>query len=138
MPIAALVVDDSPAAKQLIRCYLRAAGCVVVGEASDAPRGLELFRELRPDVVTLDLMMPRRFNLDSMELLRTMKQENPAVAVIVVSVIPFEKIRKDYLGEGVLAYVVKPLTASSFEPARVKLLRTFPELHDAQAQEEPE
>jgi response regulator of citrate/malate metabolism len=53
------------------------------------------------------------------------------VAVIVVSVVPFEKTRKDFLEEGVLAYVIKPLTPLSFEPVRTKLIEAFPELADA-------
>jgi two-component system, chemotaxis family, chemotaxis protein CheY len=131
MSITALVVDDSPAARQIISYYLRAAGCMIVAEAGNALKGLELFRQLCPNVVTLDLMMPKQFNVDSMVLLRTMKLEMPKVAVIVVSVIPFEKTRKDFLEEGVLAYVVKPLTHLSFEPVRTKLIEAFPELADA-------
>jgi DNA-binding NarL/FixJ family response regulator len=94
-------------------------------------RGLELFRQLRPNIVTLDLMMPSQFNVDSMFLVQTMKREMPKVAVIVVSVIPFEKTRNDFLEEGVLAYVIKPLTPLSFEPVRTKLIEAFPELADA-------
>lgn len=131
MSITALVVDDSPAARQIISYYLRAAGCAIVAEAGNALKGLELFRQFRPNVVTLDLMMPKQFNVDSMVLLRTMKREMPKVAVIVVSVIPFEKTRKDFLEEGVVAYVVKPLTHRSFEPVRTKLIEAFPELADA-------
>jgi response regulator of citrate/malate metabolism len=75
-------------------------------------------------------MMPRLFNVDSMGFLRAMKGEMPKVAVIVVSVIPFEKTRKDFLEEGVLTYVIKPLTPPSFEPVQTKLIAAFPELGD--------
>jgi two-component system chemotaxis response regulator CheY len=128
MSVSALVVDDSAAARQIVGYYLRAAGCTIVAEAKSALEGLELFRHHRPKVVTLDLMMPRHFNIDSQFMLRAMKREMPEVAVIVVSVIPFAKTRKDLLKEGVLAYVVKPLTDFSFQPVRRKLLQAFPEL----------
>lgn len=131
MSVTALVVDDSPTARHVISYYLSAAGCTVVAKAANALRGLELFRQHRPDVVTLDLMMPRQFNVDSAVLLRAMKREMPKVAVIVVSVIPFEKTRKDFLKEGVLAYVVKPLTHLSFKPVQAKLIEAFPELAHA-------
>jgi two-component system, chemotaxis family, chemotaxis protein CheY len=134
MSVNALVVDDSAAARQITSYYLSAAGCVVVAQATDALKGLDLFRQHRPNLVTLDLMMPRHFNVDSMVLLHTMKREMPELAVIVVSVIPFEKTRKDFLQEGVLAYVVKPLTDRSFEPVRTKLMQTFPELAAAHSQ----
>ncbi len=128
MPVTALIVDDSAAARQIIAYYLRETGCIIAGEAKNALQGLELFRKHRPNVVTLDLMMPKVFNVDATVLLTTMKQEMPEVAVIVVSVIPFEKTREEFLARGVMQYVTKPLTDSSFEPARKKLQEAFPEL----------
>lgn len=128
MSVTALIVDDSAAARQIIAYYLREAGCIIAGEAKNSLEGLELFRKHRPNVVTLDLMMPKVFNVDSTVLLTTMKQEMPEVAVIVVSVIPFEKTREEFLARGVLDYVVKPLNDLSFAPVRKKLRDTFPEL----------
>jgi two-component system, chemotaxis family, chemotaxis protein CheY len=128
MPIRALIVDDSQAARLIIRHHLRAAGCTIAGEAANTVDALHLFRKIKPDIVTLDLMMPRLFSVDSMALLRTMKREMPQAAVIVVSVIPFEKTRHDCLEQGALAYVLKPLTDASFEPVRIKLVQNFPAL----------
>jgi two-component system chemotaxis response regulator CheY len=132
MSVTGLVVDDSGAARQIIGYYLRTAGCVVVAEAPNALKGLELFRQHRPNVVTLDLMMPRRFNVDSMVLLGAMKRE--MVVVIVVTVFPFEKTRNEFLQRGVLDYVVKPLNDFSFQPVLRKLLHAFPELAAAHTQ----
>jgi CheY-like chemotaxis protein len=128
MSVTALIVDDSAAARQIVSYYLREAGCTVVGEARNALQGLQLFRRHRPNVVTLDLMMPKVFNLDSATLLTAMKHERPEVMVIVVSVVPFEKTREEFLARGVTAYIVKPLDDVSFAPARKKLLQAFPEL----------
>jgi CheY-like chemotaxis protein len=135
MSVSALVVDDSAAARQIISYYLREAGCTIVAEAKNAVEGIELFRRHRPNVVTLDLMMPRHFNVDSMVLLTAMKREMPEVAVIVVSVIPFEKTRDEFLARGVLEYVFKPVNDFSFAPVRKKLLHAFPELAAAQARQ---
>ncbi len=133
MAVAALIIDDSAAARKIIAYYLRKAGCTIVGEAENALRALELFRRLRPKVVTLDLMMPRIFGIDSAALLTTMKEEMPEVAVIVVSVVPFEKTRADFLARGVMEYVIKPLTDTNFTPVRNKLVDAFPELAAAPA-----
>jgi YesN/AraC family two-component response regulator len=127
MSVTALVVDDSPAARQMISYHLRAVGCEVIGEAENADRALKLFREHKPDIVTLDLVMPAIFNLDSLGLLRSMKVERPQVATIVVSWIPFNKIRSDFVEQGAVAYLVKPVTKLSFEPVRTRLLQIFPE-----------
>jgi two-component system chemotaxis response regulator CheY len=128
MSVTAVVVDDSAAARQLISYHLRKAGCAIVGEAADAADALRLLRQIRPNIVTIDLMMPNKDNLDSMALVRTIKKEMPEVAIIVVSVVPFDKVRQSFIDEGVFAYIVKPFNDYALEFIRAKLHRTFPEL----------
>jgi CheY-like chemotaxis protein len=131
MPVKALIVDDSAAARQLIKYYLAKMGCIIAGEATNAADGLKLFRELKPDIITLDLMMPKRDagdSLDAIVALRTMKSETPALVIIVVSVIPFQKTIDSFLNEGIIHYVVKPFTQFSFDPVARKLEKIFPEL----------
>ncbi len=55
MPVSALIIDDSPTARQQIKYYLIDIGCVITGEAEHAADGLKLFHELKPDIVTVDL-----------------------------------------------------------------------------------
>jgi two-component system chemotaxis response regulator CheY len=128
MSVTALIVDDSAAARQIIGYHLRQAGCTIVGEAANAADALKLFHELKPNIVSLDLMMPNKDNIDSLALVRAMKKEAPEIAIIVVSVIPFEKMRQSFIDEGVFAYVVKPFNDFALDSIRVKLRRTFPEL----------
>lgn len=125
MLISALIIDDSPFARKIIRHHLMKFGCKVVGEAESAARGLRLFRELKPDFVTLDVMMPELEGVESLTAFRTMRQEAPETRIVVVSVLPFEKTRETFLREGALAYVVKPFNQFSFEPVRQKLVRIF-------------
>jgi len=89
---------------------------------------ITLFRKLNPDIVTVDLLMPISENVDATTLVKTMKQERPHVAIIVVSTVPFEKTMQDFLDQGVLAYVVKPFTKYSLRNTQLKLSREFPEL----------
>lgn len=128
MPVAALVVDDSPTARQIIGYHLRQIGCRVVGEAASAADGLKLFNQLRPNLVTLDLMMPVKDGIDSLALVHEIKKAAPDVAIIVVSVVPFEKTRQSFTNEGVFAYIVKPFNDYALANIKVKLKRAFPEL----------
>lgn len=127
MPVAALIVDDSPFARKVIRHHLVKLGFKVVGEAETAAAGLKLFRQLKPGLVTLDILMPEREGISSLDAFRMMKREAPDTAVVVVSAVPFEKTRETFLQEGALAYVIKPFGEFSFEPVRQKLLRMFPQ-----------
>lgn len=126
MTVPALVIDDSPIALRIIRYHLVKLGFRVVGEADNAAQGLQLFRELKPKLVMLDVMMPERGGVSSLDAFRTMKRETPDVVVVVVSAVPFVKTRDTFLNEGATAYVVKPLSQFSFEPVRQKLQRLFP------------
>ncbi len=128
MAVTALVVDDSAAARQIIGYHLRQAGCTVVGEAANAADALAVFRQHRPNIVSLDLVMPVKEELDSLALVRAIKKEAPDTAIIVVSVIPSEKVRRDFMEEGVFSYVIKPFNDFALDNIRLKLRRTFPEL----------
>jgi two-component system chemotaxis response regulator CheY len=126
LTLPALIIDDSPFARKIIRHHLVKLGFHVVGEADNAAQGLRLFRELKPRLVTLDVMMPEREGTSSLAAFRTIRSEAPETAVVVVSVVPFEKTRDTFLNEGAKAYVIKPFNQFSFEPVRQKLQRIFP------------
>jgi two-component system, chemotaxis family, chemotaxis protein CheY len=126
--VRVLIVDDSPFARRIIRHHLTKFGCEIAGEAENAAQAVKMFHELKPELVTLDIMMPEAEGFDSMRAFREMKRETPDVAIVVVSVVPFDKIRDTFLREGALAYVVKPFNRYSFEPVRQKLIRVFREL----------
>lgn len=129
MAVHALIVDDSPFVRKIIRHHLTKFGCKVVGEAETAAQAVRLFREFKPELVTLDILMPEVDGYDAVRAFREMKSISPevAVAVVVVSAVPFEKVRDSFLKEGALGYIVKPFNQFSFEPVRQKLMRMFRE-----------
>jgi two-component system chemotaxis response regulator CheB len=104
--IRVLIVDDSAFARKVVREVLSAdAEIEVVGYARDGIEGLEKIVELRPDVVTLDLMMP---DLDGLGLLRALPLENPP-KVVVVSISGAEtEIALEALSLGAVDVVAKP------------------------------
>ena len=128
VPLSALIIDDSPFARKVIRHHLLKFGFKVVGEAETAAQGLRLFMELnpKPSLVTLDILMPEQEGVTSLAAFRAMRKEAPETALIVVSVVPFEKTRETFLHEGALAYITKPFGRFSFEPVRQKLQRALP------------
>lgn len=81
--ISVLVIDDSARNRQAIRQALaQAAGVEVVGFASDGDEGLKMAHVLAPDVITLDLEMPR---LDGFAFLRLLRSTAPAPVLVVSS-----------------------------------------------------
>jgi two-component system chemotaxis response regulator CheB len=78
-PIRVLVVDDSAFARKVVREVLTAAGIEVLGIARDGLEALEKIAALKPDVVTLDLVMP---NLDGVGVLSALPKDGPRVVVV--------------------------------------------------------
>lgn len=77
-----LIVDDSRTSRKMLRNLLEENGHVVVGEAKDGQEGVDLAKELNPDVITLDITMPV---LDGIGALELIKQDNPNAKVIMVT-----------------------------------------------------
>lgn len=105
--IRVLVVDDSAFARKVIREVLsRDAGIEVIGIARDGLEALEKAGELRPDVITLDLIMPE---LDGLGVLHVLGKDDDPPRVIVVSVSSAEsEIAIEALDAGAVDLVTKP------------------------------
>jgi DNA-binding response OmpR family regulator len=104
-----LICDDEPALRELIRISLD--GPYQIVEADDGEESLQIARRLRPDVVILDMMMPRRSGLEVLTALRKEK-EMSKTRIIVLTAQP--AAREDALREGADVVMVKP-----FEPEQI-------------------
>jgi PAS domain S-box-containing protein len=100
-----LVVDDADDLRRLMRDRLeRADGYTVVGEAADGVAAVELARELQPDLVLLDLAMPR---MDGLEALPLIREAVPEVRVVVFSGFNQNTLAEKAMRAGADRYVVK-------------------------------
>lgn len=126
MAVRVMIVDDSIAIRDILRLDLESIGCQIVAEADNATQALSLFRAVRPDAVTLDVLMPQAGGLDSLGFFRILRKEAPEVPVIVVSVVSDPEIREKFIDEGSLEYIVKPFNHRTFQQLRTRLLERFP------------
>lgn len=111
-PVRVLVVDDSAFARKVLREVLsRSSRVEVVGIARDGLEALEKIAELKPDVITLDLVMP---NLDGLGLLSALRDQPDAPRVIVVSSVGQEsELAVAALQSGAIDLVHKPTSLAS-------------------------
>lgn len=82
MAYKVLIIDDSPVLRIMLGEMLKSLGHTIIGEADSAASGLKAFRELKPDLVTLDISLPDENGLQVLEKLRRL---DPAARVIVVT-----------------------------------------------------
>lgn len=128
MSVRVLMVDDSLFVRDVLRHHLECIGCEVVAEAENTLQALDLFRTVMPSLVMLDVGVPAVGGIGALNLFRMMRAENPDVHILVASAIAFPEVRKAFLREGALDYLVKPFDGSSFEKVCQRLVELFPEL----------
>lgn len=107
--IRVLLIDDHKLVRTGIRKILEeASGIEVVGEADDGERGIELARQLSPDVVLLDVSMP---GIGGLECTRRLLEHDPSTRVIVVTVHAQEPVPGKLLEAGAFGYLTKACAA---------------------------
>lgn len=105
MTIRILVVDDHPIVRQGLKTLLEGhSGWEIIGEASDGAEALEKTRELNPDVMVLDVTMPRMNGLEACRLLR---RQYPDLEILFVTQHDSPQMMREALEAGARGYVVK-------------------------------
>lgn len=91
--IRIVVADDEPDVRLLLRLQLQGiSGMEVVGEAGDGLQAIERCRELRPDAVVMDLLMPRMMGIEAIDKL---KQELPEIGVVAYTATAGDFVRHE-------------------------------------------
>ena len=103
-----LVVDDSLYMRTVIKDALERAGYTVVGQAANGEEAIDLAFELKPDIITLDNILPDRIGTD---ILKVYTEEGLLSKVIMISAVGQESVIQEGLSLGAKAYVVKPFTS---------------------------
>ena len=107
MAVRILLVDDHPIVRQGLRTLLQGRGdWEVVGEASDGLEAMEKVETLQPDVVVLDVTMPRMNGLEACRLIQQ-KHKNAGLEVLFVTQHDSPQMMREALDAGARGYVVK-------------------------------
>ena len=106
-----LIVDDSRTSRKILRSILENAGHDIVGEAMDGQDGVNKYKELRPDIVTLDITMPVLDGLGALKLINEIDTESK---VIMVTAAGQQNKMIDAIKLGAAEFVTKP-----FEPDEI-------------------
>jgi len=115
MPIRVVVVDDDEDFLWLIRLSLQLEHDItVIGEAEEAETGVALALREQPDIVVMDLMMPR---IDGFEATKRIKRSRPAVKVLAVTSLSLDNaIRQEMYRSGADAFLGKRDVATALVP----------------------
>ena len=115
-----LVVDDDANICELLRLYLTKEGYQVT-TANDGEEGLDKFNQVKPDMVLLDVMMPR---MDGYEATAQIRKQSADVPIIAVTAFAFASDEQKVLSSGFDGYMPKPINARQLKTQALDMLRT--------------
>lgn len=107
-----LIVDDALIMRMKIREVALKAGWNVVAEATNGAEAVQLFDQHRPDLVTLDMVMPE---MDGLTALQTIRGNHPDAQIVMVSAVNQKEQLKACIAAGAIDFVVKPFDSSHMQ-----------------------
>jgi len=109
--IKILIVDDAIFMRSMIRDIFARSPFVIAGEAENGVEAVRLYQELRPDLTTMDIVMPQ---MDGITALREIMRLDPGAKVVMCSALGQEALIAESIEAGARDFIVKP-----FQPSRV-------------------
>ena len=106
-----LVCDDAIFMRTMITDILTQAGYEVIGEAETGAQAVERYRQLKPDLVTMDIVMP---DMGGIEAVRAICKDSPEAKILMCSAMGQQALVVEAIQAGAKDFVVKP-----FQPSRV-------------------
>lgn len=100
-----LIVDDALFMRNMLRDIFSRGGFEVVGEAGDGEEAVARFQELRPDLVTLDIVMPK---VTGLQALREMIALDPEACIVMCSALGQEALILEAVEGGARDFIIKP------------------------------
>ena len=107
--VTVLIVDDSRTSRRFLRNMLTEAGYEVVAEAVDGEDGMKKYEEFKPDIVTMDITMPK---LDGIDAVSEILKINPAAKIVMV----------EALKRGAADFIQKPFESSAIVSVLEKVM----------------
>ncbi|HBE76165.1 MAG TPA: two-component system response regulator [Firmicutes bacterium] len=106
-----LIVDDAMIIRMILTKILTMAGFQIAGEASTGAEGVRKYKEVRPDLVTMDITMP---GMGGISALKAIREFDPQAKVVICSAMGQKALIMDAMQAGAINFIAKP-----FDEAKV-------------------
>lgn len=100
-----LICDDAAFMRMMIKDILSKNGYEIAGEAENGLKAVEKYKELKPDLVMMDITMPE---MDGIEALKSIKKEDPNATIIMCSAMGQQAMVIESIQSGAKDFIVKP------------------------------
>lgn len=102
-----LLVDDAGYMRRLIGIMAKKGGHEIVGEAETGESAIDLYMQVKPDLVILDILMP---DMNGLEALKKIREINPDARILMCTASEQSSHVQEALASGAAGYIVKPFT----------------------------
>ena len=110
MPIRVLIADDALFMRNMIKDVFASNEFQVVGEAANGVEAVERYRELRPDITTMDIVMPFK---NGIEATKEILKDDPSANIVICSALGQESLVIEAIEAGATDFIVKPFKADN-------------------------
>ena len=111
MSLKVLIVDDASFMRTMLKDILTSGGFDLAGEATDGIEAVQKYKELKPDVVTMDIVVPLKSGIDAVKEIIALNKD---ARIIMCSALGQESLVLEAINAGAKDYIIKP-----FDPDRV-------------------
>jgi two-component system chemotaxis response regulator CheY len=109
-----LVVDDALFMRKMLSDILKKEGIEICGEAENGKEAIDKYQQLKPDLVTMDIVMPKVEEIDGIAAVKEIMKVDPQAKIIMVSAMGQHSLVVEAIQAGAKDFVTKP-----FQPSRV-------------------
>jgi len=109
-----LVVDDALFMRRMLSDILKKEGIEICGEAENGKEAIDKYQQLKPDLVTMDIVMPKVEEIDGIAAVKEIMKVDPQAKIIMVSAMGQHSLVVEAIQAGAKDFVTKP-----FQPSRV-------------------
>ena len=106
--ISVLIVDDNEMTRETLRVILRSDDYNVIGEATDGDVALEMVTKLKPNIILLDVIMPK---VSGIEALKSIRLVSANVSILMVTANKDQETVTEAVKAGISGYIIKPFNA---------------------------
>jgi two-component system, chemotaxis family, chemotaxis protein CheY len=114
MATRVLIVDDALFMRRMLADILKKEGFEVCGEAENGKEAIDKYKDLRPDLVTMDIVMPKMEEIDGIVAVKEIMKVDPQAKIVMVSAMGQHALVVEAIQAGAKDFIVKP-----FQPSRV-------------------
>lgn len=113
-----LITDDAAFMRMQLKNIFESLGHEVVGEAENGQVAIELYEQLQPDLVTMDITMPE---MNGVEAVKGIKKNNPNATIIMCSAMGQQQMVLEAIQAGAKDFIVKPFDQERIKQAIAKI-----------------